>query len=137
MIRATAVPDRCHNAMVVSSALALVVILVAHVVVMATPLHDLLMQPEWPRQTASMHQSQDADNLAPGPQLAAMGDVGDCAIVWTVLARRAPGFLVAAAVVATLSVVPLVFPYGPPPLPRTLSPPLGADRQALLQVFRI
>ena len=137
MLKVTAVPDRCHNAMVASSASALLVILVAHVIVMATPLHDLLMQSAWSMEAALMPQAQDGVRLPLGAQFAAMDDVTDCAIVWTVLARQAPGFFVTTAVVSTLSVVSVVSPHGLPPLPRTLSPPLGADRQALLQVFRL
>ena len=132
-----ATPVQPHKAMVAFGASALVVLLVAHLVVMATPLHDLVMDSEWSGTAASMNQAQDGVSLPPGVQLASVDDIGDCAIVWTVLARQAPGFPVAAVVVSTVSIVPVVTSFGPPPLPRTLSPPLSADWQALLQVFRI
>ena len=137
MLRATIVPDRYHKVLLASSAPVLLVIVVAHVIVMATPLHDLLMQPAWSMETASMLQPQDGIRLPLGAQFASMDDLSDCAIVWTVLARQAPGFFITAAVVSTLSVVPVLVPHGLPPLPRTLSPPLSSDWQALLQVFRI
>jgi hypothetical protein len=112
-------------------------VLVAHLVVMATPLHDLVMDSEWSGEATSMHRAQDGIGLPPGVQPASVDDIGDCAIVWTVLARQVPGSSVPAVVVSTVRIVPVVASYGPPPLPRTLSPPVDADRQALLQVFRI
>jgi hypothetical protein len=137
MLSMMAAPDRSYKAMVALSASALMVILVAHLVVMATPLHDLRMQAERPTDAASMLEPHDGLRLPVGAQFAAMGDVSDCAIVWTVLARQIPGLSITAVAVSTVSVMLVVAPYGRPPLPRTLSPPLGTDRQALLQVFRL
>jgi hypothetical protein len=137
MLSVMVVPEPSHKAMVAFSASALLVILVAHLLVMATPLHDLMMDPDGSAETASVGGHQDAVGLAAGMQVSDMHDGADCAIVWTVLARQAHVFFVTVAFVATLGVVPVVAPHGPPPLPRTLSPPLGPDWQALLQVFRL
>ena len=137
MLSVILAPYHSHRSIVASSAAVLFAVLMAHLVVMATPLHDLVMDSEWSGTAASMNRAQDGVGLPPGVQLASVDDIGDCAIVWTVLARQAPGFPVAAVVVSTVSIVPVVTSFGPPPLPRTLSPPLSADWQALLQVFRI
>lgn len=137
MLKVMLTPDHSHRSIVASSAAVLFAVLVAHLVVMATPLHDLVMESEWSVEVSPMHRTQDGGSLPPGAQLASMEDIGDCAIVWTVLARRAPGSPVTAVAVSTASVMPGLASFGPPPLPRTLGPPLGADWQALLQVFRI
>ena len=137
MLRLALAPDHSHRSIVASSAAILVAVLVAHLVVMATPLHDLVMDAEWSGDAAPMHRAQDGVGLPLGVQLTSVNDIGDCAIVWTVLARQAPGFPVTAVVVSAVSIAPVVTSFGSPPLPRTLGPPLSADWQALLQVFRI
>ena len=137
MLRLALAPDHSHRSIVACSAAALFAVLVAHLVVMATPLHDLVMDAEWSGDAAPMHRAQDGVGLPLGVQLTSVNDIGDCAIVWTVLARQAPGLPVAAVAVSTVTIVPAVTSFGPQPLPRALSPPLSADWQALLQVFRI
>jgi hypothetical protein len=137
MLRVMLAPDHSHRSIVAYSAAVLFAVLVAHLIVMATPLHDLVMNAEWSEEATSMHRPQDGVGLPPGAQLASLDDMGDCAIVWTVLARQAPGSSVTVAAVSTGSMVPVVASYGSPPMPRTLGPPIDADWQALLQVFRI
>lgn len=137
MLRVVLAPDHSHRSIVASSAAVLVAVLVAHLVVMATPLHDLVMDAEWSGEATSVHGAPDGVGLPSGVELASVDHIVDCAIVWTVLARQAPGFPVTAVAVSTVSIASVVTSFGSPPLPRTLSPPLSADWQALLQVFRI
>jgi hypothetical protein len=137
MLRVMLAPNHSRRSIVACGGAVLFAVLVAHLIVMATPLHYLVMNSDRSVDAASMHQAQDDVSLPLGAQLASMDDIGDCAIVWTVLARQAPGFSAIVGAVSTIANIPMVAPHGPPPLPRTLGPPLGADRQAFLQVFRI
>ena len=137
MLRVMTAPVRSHKAMVAFSASALMVVLVAHLVVMATPLHDLAMQRDWSTGTASTDTHHDDADLPAGVQVADLHTGTDCAIIWTVVARQSVGFPVTVAAVPTMSSMIGIAPHSSPPLPRTLSPPLGADWQALLRVFRL
>lgn len=137
MLRMMLAPDHSHRSIVASSAAVLFAVLVTHLIVMATPLHDLVMNSDRSEQSTSMHRTQDGVDLPPVAQLASMDDIGDCAIMWTVLSRQAPSLSATVGAVSTLGEMPMVAPHGPPPLPRTLGPPLVVDRQALLQVFRL
>jgi len=115
----------------------LLVILSAHLVVMATPLHELLMHPEQPVGPAPMHVAQDSPSMLGGPRVAEADAPAHCAILWTLPSQTPLRLTTSAVGVPTAICVLPSLRQGLASVPRTLSPPLGADWQARLQVFRI
>src|SRR4051812_16548480 len=114
----------------------LLVILVSHVLLMMTPLHDIVLLGHLPA-----HETVDAPSVhvataeCVGP--AADGSTGvDCAIRGAAPARSALGFLLGSALVARSETLPLAGLL-PVPLERSTWPPPLPDLRVLFQVFRL
>lgn len=94
------------------------------------------MHPERSTGAVSMHQVPHDLGMPDGARVADMDGAADCAISGTPPPQRSLTVAPAVAVMWAVSCTLASLPYSLAPLPRTPSPPVGADRQALLQVFR-
>jgi hypothetical protein len=110
----------------------MLVVLIAHLALMASSLHDVLMHPE---ATGHDQQATFADETGTSHVALAEPDSGQhCGVVWTVLERQ-PTLL--PLIWLTFSAPTLAAPTRAAcrPTPRALGPPIRADSQALLQVL--
>jgi hypothetical protein len=115
-------------------AVVLLLALLAHLALMASPLHAAMV-----RGDGAMHATAMPDTSAPvqpGVDRADEGHTGHCILRWT----TSPGWpgvsLLLAAMLAAGIGGPLTGPPGERPVARALGPPLLGDPQSLLQVFR-
>jgi hypothetical protein len=117
--------------------LPLLVILVSHVLLMVTPLHDVvLLGHRASQETMDVHSVHAAIAECVGPA-ATGGSTGiDCAIRGNAPPRSAPGLLLGSAPVGRPEPLPLADLLPAPPERSTWPPPLP-ELHVLFQVFRL
>jgi hypothetical protein len=117
--------------------LSLLVILLSHLLLMVTPLHDVVVlgHPA-PHQTMAAHAAHAATGDCVGLTAGAAHSGYDCAIRGNTPPRSGVGFLLASASVVRPQPSP---PVGllPAPVERSTWPPPIPDLHVLFQVFRI
>lgn len=114
----------------------LLAILLAHLAVMTTAPHGVLVQPEPQDERVWRFAPERGRSLAGGHQLNEDSRIADCAVTWVERSRTSPiagGAAAPAASVGCALVGPIV---RRPQHVRVPGPPPHGDRQALLQVFR-
>ena len=117
--------------------LSLLVILVSHALLMATPLHDvLLLGHRAAHETMDAHAVHAATAEYVGPTATDGGTGVDCAIRGSAPPRSAPGLLLGSAPVGRPEPLPLAGLLPAPPERSTWPPPLP-DLHVLFQVFRL
>ena len=121
-----------HRARAADAAWLMLVVLIAHLALMASSLHDVLMHPETTGHDRRVTFAAEPDTAHVA--LVEMDAGQHCRIVWTVLERQ-PTLLALAWL--TFSAPTLAAPTRAAcrPTPRALGPPIHADTQALLQVL--
>ena len=117
--------------------LPLLVVLVSHVLLMMTPLHDVvLLGHRASHETMDAHSVHAATAECVGPAASGENTGVDCAIRGSAPPRSASSLLLAGAPVGRPEPLPLDGRV-PAPLERTTWPPPLPDLQVLFQVFRL
>jgi hypothetical protein len=128
---------RSHADSTTRCAVVLLLVVLAHLAFMATPLHAAMIDPAEGMLTPIERDQTDARPAETGEVVATDHQIEHCALTWSL---PSPGVL---QVDATSWDVPSRIPplantvAAARPVPQAIGPPVVADPQALLQVFRV